>query len=249
MLLNVLFPAAIMAIFNNLLFGIGEIFHSNVWWSRAFAMREGVGKKAYLLSGLFWFPVPIAAGFIALASGAFNVNVSSPDMVGPLVAARILGQTGAIVVFVVFFCSLASSIDSLLAATSDLITEDIYRKMIDPSATEEKLRRVSAWIIVGLGVLTWVVCLPRIGTLATVLFFAGAYGWEHDLADCDGTLLEAGQYGRRGVRHGARDCNWLDCLFSNWMVHRVVDWRGGFDGDGCHRNFGLARGVRLAQSR
>ena len=128
MLLNVLFPAAIMAIFNNLLFGIGEIFHSNVWWSRAFAMREGVGRKAYLLSGLFWFPVPIAAGFIALASGAFGVNVSSPDMVGPLVAAHVLGQMGAIVVFVVFFCSLASSIDSLLAATSDLITEDIYRK-------------------------------------------------------------------------------------------------------------------------
>ncbi len=173
MLMNVLLPASIIAIFNNLLFGIGEIFHSNVWWSRAFAMRKGIGQKAYLIAGIFWLPVPIAAGFIALASGTLGINITSPDMVGPLVAANVLGKVGSIIVFAVFFCSLASSIDSLLAATSDLITEDIYRKMINPKANEQQLRRMSAYIIVGLGVLTWLVCMPRIGTLATVLFRAG----------------------------------------------------------------------------
>ncbi|MEQ9424837.1 MAG: sodium:solute symporter family protein [Cyclobacteriaceae bacterium] len=173
MLVNVMLPAAIMAVFNNLLFGIGEIFHSNVWWSRAFAMRDGIGEKAYNLAGLFWLPVPIAAGFIALASGTLDINVTSPDMVGPLVAANILGEIGAVVVFGVLFCSLASSIDSLLAATSDLITEDIYKKMINPGADEKVLRKMSTRIIIGIGVLAWIVCLPRVGTLATVLFFAG----------------------------------------------------------------------------
>lgn len=173
MLMNALLPAAIMAIFNNLLFGLGEVFHSNVWWSRAFAMRSDVGKKAYNLAGFFWLPVPIAAGFIALTSGSLGINITSPDMVGPLVAAHVLGKVGSIVVFAVFFCSLASSIDSLLAATSDLITEDIYRKMINPKASEKLIRKVSGGIIIGLGVFAWVVCLPRIGTLATVLFFAG----------------------------------------------------------------------------
>ncbi len=172
-LISVLLPAAIMAIFNNLLFGIGEIFHSNVWWSRAFAMGEGVGRNAYLLAGLFWLPVPVAAGFVALASGTLGINVTSPDMVGPLVAANILGSVGAVIVFIVIFCSLASSIDSLLAATSDLITEDVYRKLLRPDSSEDHLRKVSALIIIGLGVFAWLVCLPRIGTLATVLFFAG----------------------------------------------------------------------------
>ncbi len=173
MLMNALMPAAIMAIFNNLLFGLGEVFHSNVWWSRAFAMRESVGQKAYTMAGFFWLPVPVAAGFIALAGGSLGINVTSPDMVGPVVAARVLGGAGAVVVFAVFFCSLASSIDSLLAATADLITEDIYRKMIRPAADERTLRRVSMFIIAGLGLFAWAVCLPRIGTLATVLFFAG----------------------------------------------------------------------------
>jgi Na+/proline symporter len=173
MLINALLPASIMAIFNNLLFGVGEIFHSNVWWSRAFAMRKGIGQKAYNLAGFFWLPVPIAAGFIALASGALGINITSPDMVGPMVSAHILGKIGAIIVFIVFFSSLASSIDSLLAATSDLITEDIYRKLLYPKATEQQIQRAGKGIIIGLGVFAWAVCLPRVGTLATVLFFAG----------------------------------------------------------------------------
>ncbi|WP_156840151.1 sodium:solute symporter family protein [Novosphingobium aquimarinum] len=172
-LLDVLFPAAIMAIFNNLLFGLGEVFHNNVWWSRAFAFRKGVAGKAFALGGLIWFPVPIAAGFIALASGALNVPVPASDMVGPLVVATVLGKAGAIGIFVIVFCSLASSIDSLLAATSDLLTEDVYRRMIKPAATPDRLKTVAQWVTLGLGVFTWAVCLPRIGTLATVLFFAG----------------------------------------------------------------------------
>ncbi|NJO71341.1 MAG: sodium:solute symporter family protein, partial [Oscillatoriales cyanobacterium RM1_1_9] len=172
-LLDVMFPAAIIAVFNNLLFGLGEIFHNNVWWSRAFAFRQGVGRKAYTIAGLIWLPIPIAAGFVALASGALGVPVPSPDMVGPLVIASVLGEIGAVAIFVIVFSSLASSIDSLLAATADLITEDIYRRMWRPGATPGQLKKVAQMVTLALGLGTWLVCLPRIGTLATVLFFAG----------------------------------------------------------------------------
>jgi Na+/proline symporter len=162
-----------MAIFNNLLFGLGEVFHNNVWWSRAFAFREGVAGKAFLIGGLVWLPIPIAAGFIALASGALGVGVPSSDMVGPLVIANVLGEAGAIAIFIIVFCSLASSIDSLLAATSDLLTEDVYRRLMNPLAKPETLKRVAQWITLLIGLGTWAVCVPRIGTLASVLFFAG----------------------------------------------------------------------------
>ena len=98
-LLNLLMPAAIMFLFNNLLFGVGEIFHSNVWWSRAFAFRENVGAKAYLLSGILWMPIPIVAGFIALAAPALGLNIPAADKVGPMVAANLLGYGGAVLVF------------------------------------------------------------------------------------------------------------------------------------------------------
>ncbi len=174
-LLNLLFPAAIMFLFNNIFFGIGEIFHSNVWWSRAFAFREGVGKKAYLIAGLMWLPIPIATGFIALAATYLNIYPASPDMVGPLVAAKLLGSVGAIFVFIVVFSALASSMDSLLAATSDLLTQDVYHKMINKHADNQHLLKASKFIILLLGVVTWLLCLPRITTLGELLNFTGAF--------------------------------------------------------------------------
>lgn len=174
-LLNLLMPAALMFLFNNLLFGVGEIFHSNVWWSRAFAFRDGVGAKAYLLAGLLWAPIPIVAGFIALAVPSMGVNVPAADMVGPMVAAEILGVSGAVLVLVMVFAALSSSLDSLLAATSILLTEDIYRRHLRPDASSAELRRASAWIIVGLGILTWLLCAPRLTTLAELLYFTGAF--------------------------------------------------------------------------
>lgn len=174
-LLNLLMPAAIMFLFNNLLFGVGEIFHSNVWWSRAFAFREGVGFKAYTIAGVMWLPIPIVAGFIALATPALNLNVPAADMVGPMVAAKLLGVSGAILVFVVVFSALASSLDSLLAATSDLITQDIYRQHFRPKASNEELRLAAKGIIISLGIVTWLLCVPRLTTLAELLYFTGAF--------------------------------------------------------------------------
>ncbi len=174
-LLNLLMPAAIMFLFNNLLFGVGEIFHSNVWWSRAFAFRGGVGRRAYLTAGLLWLPIPVVAGFVALAVPALGLNVPAADMVGPLVAAELLGFTGAVLVFIIVFTALASSLDSLLAATSDLVTRDVYRGHLRPDATAEEMRRAARWTVVGLGVVTWLICLPRLTTLAEMLHFTGAF--------------------------------------------------------------------------
>lgn len=175
MLLSLLLPASIMFLFNNLFFGVGEIFHSNVWWSRAFAFAPGVGLKAYALAGLFWLPIPIVAGFIALAAPALGINVPSPDMVAPLVAGELLGLTGAILVFIVVFAALASSLDSVLAATSDLIVKDIYKGHINPNASEPQLRKAVVVIILGLGFLTWALALPRMATLGSLLHFTGAF--------------------------------------------------------------------------
>jgi Na+/proline symporter len=174
-LLNLLMPASIMFLFNNLLFGVGEIFHSNVWWSRAFSFREGVGFKAYTLAGILWAPIPIVAGFIALAVPALSLNVPAADMVGPMVAAEILGTAGAILVLIMVFSALSSSLDSLLAATSILVVEDIYRRHLKPDASAVQMRAATARIIVGLGILTWLLCAPRIATLAELLYFTGAF--------------------------------------------------------------------------
>jgi Na+/proline symporter len=106
---------------------------------------------------------------------ALSLNVPAADMVGPLVAAKLLGLSGAVLVFVVVFAALASSLDSLLAATSDLITQDIYKGHLRPHASEQELRQAAKFIILILGVVTWLLCLPRATTVADLLFFMGAF--------------------------------------------------------------------------
>ena len=197
LLLDLLMPASIMFLFNNLLFGLGEIFHSNVWWSRALAFRKGVGFRAYLIAGLAWLPVPVAAGAVALAAPALNLNVPKLDMVGPLVAASVLGKAGAVLTFIVVFSSLASSLDSLLAATSDLLVEDIYRRLIRPQATGKQLRSVARILVFSLGVLSIALCWPKLATLARVIAFTGAFVastiWP----------IAAGLYWKNANRHAA----------------------------------------------
>lgn len=171
-LINALMPVALLSLFNNMFFGFGEVFHNNVWWSRAYAMRKDVAPKAFFVSGLLWFPIPIAAGFIALSASALGINVVDPNTVGPLVASSVLGKSGAILVFIVVFCSLASSIDSLLAATSDLLVEDVGRKMLGLGRSENQLRTVSKLVICGLGILTWILCAREMNLLE-ILFLSG----------------------------------------------------------------------------
>lgn len=176
-LLDVLMPVALLAFFNNMLFGFGEVFHNNVWWSRAFAMRDDVAPKAYFISGLLWFPIPIAAGFIALAAGPLELNITDASKVGPLVAEHVLGQAGlgviaGVLILIVLFCSIASSIDSLLAATSDLLVKDIYCGVLKKDLTDQTFRKVSGAAILSVAVIAWAIATAG-WNVATVLYSAG----------------------------------------------------------------------------
>ncbi len=176
-LVQVVMPAALLAVFNNMLFGFGEVFHNNVWWSRAFAMRKDVAPKAFLLSGLLWFPIPIAAGFIALAAGPLGINIVDENQTGPTVAAAVMGHAGfgaiaGALILIVLFCSMASSIDSLLAATSDLLIRDVHEGMRGKSIDERGFRKVAGVVILAVGLVAWLLALPH-WPIINALFISG----------------------------------------------------------------------------
>jgi Na+/proline symporter len=176
-LLDIAMPAALLAVFNNMLFGFGEVFHNNVWWSRAFAMKREIAPKAFALAGFLWFPIPIAAGFIALAAGPLGINILDQNQTGPTVAAAVMGQAGmgaiaGILILVVLFCSMASSIDSLLAATSDLLIKDLHGGLLGKEVDEKGFRKLASIVIVSVGILTWLLAAPH-WPIINVLFLSG----------------------------------------------------------------------------
>ncbi|MBK1854951.1 hypothetical protein JO972_08270 [Verrucomicrobiaceae bacterium 5K15] len=176
-LVKIIMPAALLAVFNNMLFGFGEVFHNNVWWSRAFAMRKDVAPKAFFLAGLLWFPIPIAAGFIALAAGPLEINIVDINQTGPAVASAVMGNAGfgamaGVLILIVLFCSMASSIDSLLAATSDLLIKDVHEGLFHGKLNEQGFRKVSTLVIIGVGVVAWLLAAPH-WPIIQALFISG----------------------------------------------------------------------------
>ncbi|MFD2257364.1 urea transporter [Luteolibacter algae] len=176
-LLKIAMPAALLAVFNNMLFGFGEVFHNNVWWSRAFAMRKDLAPKAFFLSGLLWFPIPIAAGFIALAAGPLGINIVDENQTGPTVAAEVMGQAGfgaisGALILIVLFCSMASSIDSLLAATSDLLIRDVHEGLLKREHSEKNFRKIAFVVIITVGLISWLLAVPH-WPIINALFISG----------------------------------------------------------------------------
>jgi len=198
-----------------------------------------------LIAGIFWTPVPIVAGFLALSVPALNLNVPAADMVGPLVAAELLGVGGAILVFIIVFSALASSLDSLLAATSDLVLTDIYKGHLFPGATEEQLANAARWVILTIGVITWLLCWPRLTTLAELLYLTGAFVastiwpiaaglyWQKTnpngatFAMLSGTLIGLASYYLIGFYVAALISAAISMclvLISTWIAPRNFDW-------------------------
>ncbi len=176
-LLSHAMPVALLSFFNLMLFGFGEVFHNNVWWSRAFAMRNKIAPKAFFISGLLWIPIPIAAGFAALVANPLGVNITNANQTGPMVAEYVLvgagmGQAAGFIILIVLFCSIASSIDSLLAATSDLILNDVSQHMFHHTISEAQFRKAAGLVTISVGVVAWVLAFPR-WPIENVLYSSG----------------------------------------------------------------------------
>lgn len=174
--LNLLLPAGLLYAWNTGLMSMGEVFHSNVWWMRAYSARPTVNFRGFLVSGVIWMTVPLTTGAIALAALALpgEFEVPQVNMVFPVVAASLLGTLGAVLVFIVVFAALASTLSGLLTATATLLTQDIYRQFINPRATDEQLRRTARYLIGGLAALTILLSWNYITTMYGLLLLTGA---------------------------------------------------------------------------
>lgn len=195
--LNLLVPAGLFYAWNTCLFSMGEIFHSNVWWQRAFSFRPEVNARAFLLSGVTWLTVPIVTGSLAFVALAQQYQVPQVNMVFPIVTGQLLGPIGGALVLLVVFASLASTINALLGATSDLLVRDIYQLHFKPNATDEEMRRMARWIIVGLGLLTIALSWQYITSMYLLLLFTGA------LVGSTIWPIATGIYWRHASRNGA----------------------------------------------
>ena len=152
-----------MASAGGLIFGVinivgnfGTVFVDQAYWQRAIAAQPSATVKGFLLGGMCWFSIPFTlATTMGLTAVALDVQLT-PEQVQlgltvPAAASVLMGEIGAIMVFVMLFIAVTSAGSAELIAVSSLITYDVYRTYSNPNATGKQLLKVSRGTIVAFG--------------------------------------------------------------------------------------------------
>ncbi len=134
-------------------------------------------------------------------------------MVGPIVVGNVLGQVGSIIFFIVVFSALASSLDSLLAATSDLITQDIYRGHINKEANDERCYGNESLHYCHARSSDIVIVSSQNNNISFFTLFYRCICCQYDLANCIWSLFSLGIWNCSSSCHDFRYCYGFNSLF------------------------------------
>ena len=154
----------------NIVGNFGTVFVDQSYWQRAIAARPRSVVGGFIIGGLVWFAIPFTlATTLGLAAIATGVTLSEDQiglgLVAPTAAAEIMGDMGAILILAIVFTAVTAAGSSQLVSVSSLMTYDVFRTYIKPSATGRELMRVSRYAILLFG--------AGMGLMASMLFQLG----------------------------------------------------------------------------
>lgn len=132
-----------------LLYGVIEIFVSSAVtfcdqasWQSRIAAKPTQGVWGFILASLMWFAIPstmattTGMAYLALSSqnGTHMLNMGEIDegLVTPLIAEKILGGTGGIMILTMGAMALMSTGSGEVMAVSSIIVYDIYQTYVKP---------------------------------------------------------------------------------------------------------------------
>jgi SSS family transporter len=155
----------------NIVGNFGTVFVDQAYWQRAIAASSKSAFKGFMIGGLAWFAIPFTLattlGLSAIAIGApLTAEQIGMGLVAPTAASQVLGDVGAILLLTMLFTAVTAAGSAELISVSSLVTYDIYRTYVKPSATGRGLMRISRLAIVGFGM--------GMGCLALALLQVGA---------------------------------------------------------------------------
>lgn len=142
--------------------GFCTVWLDQAYWQRAIASRPETSVKAYLFGGIAWYGIPFGfATAMGLGCAALTSSPSFPTYPNPLSAAQngsglsapaaaiaLLGKGGAGLLLLLLFMAVTSATSAELIAVSSLITFDLYKTYMKPTAASDELVRISHYGII-----------------------------------------------------------------------------------------------------
>ncbi|KAK5653951.1 hypothetical protein OQA88_7876 [Cercophora sp. LCS_1] len=141
----------------NIVGNFGTVFLDNGYYNKAISASPIDALPGYVMGGISWFAVPwltaTTMGLAGLALEKYDVWPTYPNrltsaevsagLVLPNAAVALLGQGGAVATLFLAFMAIMSTYSSELIAVSSIVTYDIYKTYINPSATGKQLMRIN----------------------------------------------------------------------------------------------------------
>ncbi len=154
----------------NIVGNFGTVFVDQSYWQRSIAARPRAATGGFIMGGLAWFAIPFTlATTLGLAAVATGVTLTEDQiglgLVAPTAAVQLMGDLGAILILTIVFTAVTAAGSSQLVSVSSLMTYDVFRTYLKPSATGRELIRVSRFAILCFGI--------GMGALASILFQLG----------------------------------------------------------------------------
>lgn len=168
------------------------------------------------MGGFSFLPVPYAfataAGLAIVALSADSTSPYAPlsaaqsTLAAPAAATALLGRSGAPLLLIVLFLAVTSAASAELVAVSSIITYDIYKRYINPHATDKQILWVSHVGVVGFGIF--------MGVLGVIFYEIGvSLSWLYGFT---GTFASSGVV-PVGLCLRSRHANKWGCLAGLWI--------------------------------
>ncbi|CAG5131507.1 unnamed protein product [Candidula unifasciata] len=126
----------------NLVGNFGAVFVDQSYWQSAVAAKPKQGVIGFLLGGFAWFAIPFSfstamgLGYVALCAeqgqGLLSDAEVNEGLVAPLVAHRLLGKTGELLILSMVLLAVTSTASAEVMAVASIIIYDMYAQYLKP---------------------------------------------------------------------------------------------------------------------
>lgn len=155
----------------NICGGFATVFADQSYHQRGIAAAPSVATKGFILGGIAWFAVPtVTASSLGLAARALlgkdpAMALLSDDEVtaglaAPAAAVALLGKAGAVAMLILLYLAVTSASSAQLIAVSSILTFDVWKSYLNPSASPRQL-----FVVSHVCVALWAVALGILGCI------------------------------------------------------------------------------------
>lgn len=109
------------------------------------AKSQWNGKMGIVLAAALALPLGLGVTWPGMIAHALEPGLPHPDGAYPFLIGRVVPVGLRGVIFAVLFGAIISTVDSLINATSSLLTMDIYKGIVNRSASDARMVKFARW--------------------------------------------------------------------------------------------------------